>query len=189
MNLQYVKNAYIDFDGTLVDSNGCWKAAYIRLCKRKNIEYSEEIIKLFEKVNFNEWLGCIFKQVDNLSENEFLEFSILEYLNREPKREVVEFINELPTRCKLIVITKEPAELVSRWLNHYNLNIFDGIVTERDNREKVEYYRINNLLVIDDNYKNCIAAKNSGATVVGVNDYHSKEQMKKMIDICDFYII
>lgn len=187
MILTHIKTALVDFDGTLIDSNGCWIEAYLLLCERKKQQPSVSTIDSFDKCIFAEWQGLINSQLGECA-NELLACAKLAYVKHAPKELVLSTVHSLPIGSKISIITREPGELVRYWLLHYNINIFDEIITVGDERKNTAYYSQPSLLLIDDNYKHCIAAKLANATVIGVNDHHTEEKKAQMIEICDLYI-
>ncbi len=187
MILTHIKTALVDFDGTLVDSNGCWIKAYLLLCERKKHQPSTATIDSFDKCTFAEWQKLINSKLGEC-DNELLECAKLAYVKRVPKKLILSTVHSLPIGSKISIITREPSELVRHWLSHYNINIFDEIITVGDERKDEAYYSQPLLLLIDDNYKHCIAAKLANATVIGVNDHHTEERKAQMREICDLYI-
>ena len=183
----HIKTTLVDFDGTLIDSNGCWIEAYLLLCERKKQQPSVSTIDSFDKCTFAEWQGLINSQLGECA-NELLECAKLAYVKHAPKELVLSTVRSLPIGSKITIITREPSELVRHWLSHYNINIFDEIITVGDERKDEAYYSQPLLLLIDDNYKHCIAAKLTNATVIGVNDHHTEERKAQMREICDLYI-
>lgn len=182
-----VKTALVDFDGTLIDSTECWTDAYKLLCEHCHAEPSADTVRLFDEVAFEEWQNVVFKQL-GCDDKDLLEFAKIAYAKRSPNKSVLAVLELLPCDCTATVITKEPKELVEFWLAHYGIVGLDGIVTVGDERKNAEYYATDNLLLIDDNYKHCIAAKAAGAVVIGVNARHTDEQAKAMRNLCDAYI-
>ena len=157
------------------------------MCERKKQQPSVSIIDSFDKCIFAEWQGLINSQLGECA-NELLACAKLAYVKHAPKELVLSTVHSLPIGSKISIITREPGELVRYWLLHYNINIFDEIITVGDERTNTAYYSQPSLLLIDDNYKHCIAAKLANATVIGVNDHHTEEKKAQMIEICDLYI-
>lgn len=187
MILTRIKTALVDFDGTLVDSNGCWIEAYQLLCEQQKVQPSTKIINAFAEITFGKWQDLISEQ-HGKCDDELLDCAKLTYAKRTPKESVLSIVRSLSAGCKISVITREPSELVRNWLAHYNIGVFSEVITSGDERKDAAYYAQPQLLLIDDNYKHCVAAKNAVATVIGVNDYHTEERKAQMREICDLYI-
>ena len=187
MILTHIKTALVDFDGTLVDSNGCWIEAYQLLCEQQKVQPSATIINAFVEITFSEWQKLISEQLGKC-DNELLNCAKLTYANRTPKEAVLSVVHSLSTGCKISIITREPSELAHNWLAHYNIGAFSEVITSGEERKDKAYYSQPSLLLIDDNYKHCMAAKLANATVIGVNDHHTEERKAQMREICDLYI-
>ena len=187
MILTHIKTVLVDFDGTLIDSNGCWIEAYQLLCEQRKTQPSAKIINVFAEITFDKWQDLISEQLGKC-DDELLDCAKLTYAKRTPKEAVLSVVHSLPVGCKMSVITREPSELVRNWLAHYNICVFSEVFTSGDERKDLAYYSQPQLLLIDDNYKHCVAAKNADATVIGVNDYHTEERKAQMREICDLYI-
>ena len=187
MTLGNIKIAWVDFDGTLLDSHGCWTEAYGLLCEQCSARPEPDVIRLFDEIPFENWQTLVCKQL-GCGTQELLKFAELSYSRRAPNKSVLSVIESLPRDCMITVITKEPKELVEFWLSHHRISIFAGVATVGNERKNADYYAVENLLLIDDNYKHCQAAKIAGAFVVGVNSHHNDEQAKTMRSLCDFYI-
>ena len=52
----HIKTTLVDFDGTLIDSNGCWIEAYLLLCERKKQQPSVSTIDSFDKCIFGRYM-------------------------------------------------------------------------------------------------------------------------------------
>ena len=187
MILTHIKTVLVDFDGTLIDSNGCWIEAYQLLCERKKQQPAATTLDSFDKWTFADWQELITSHLGECA-NELLECAKLAYVKRAPKELVLSTVRSLPINSKISIITREPSELVRYWISHYNINIFNEIITVGDERKDKAYYSQPSLLLIDDNYKHCMAAKLANATVIGVNDHHTEERKAQMREICDLYI-
>lgn len=187
MSLGNIKIAWVDFDGTLLDSHECWTEAYGLMCESRSVQPEPDVIGMFDEIPFESWQKLVCKRFGSCSE-ELLKFAQLSYSRRAPNKSVLSVIQSLPRDCIVTVITKEPKELAEFWLSCHDLTLFAGVVTVGDERRNPDYYAVENLLLIDDNYKHCQAAKAAGAFVVGVNSYHIDEQAKIMRSLCDIYI-
>ena len=59
MILTHIKTVLVDFDGTLIDSNGCWIEAYQLLCEQRKTQPSAKIINVFAEITFDKWQDLI----------------------------------------------------------------------------------------------------------------------------------
>lgn len=187
MILTHIKTALVDFDGTLVDSNDCWVEAYQLLCKQRKVQPSTKIINAFSEITFDKWQDLILEQFGKCNE-ELLDCAKLTYAQRTPKESVLSVVRSLSAGCKISIITREPNELVRNWLAHYTIGVFREVITSGDERKDVTYYAQPQLLLIDDNYKHCMAAKLANTTVIGINDHHTEKEKAQMRKVCDLYI-
>lgn len=187
MKFTHIKTAFVDLDGTLLDSRGCWQEAYCLACEKLEMTPLQNILDMFDDIPFTEWQEFIFKQLGNC-EKLLVECAKDTYVKRKPKENVVTVIYALPETCRIFLLTREPENLALHWLKHYKINVFDRVITVGDEREKTEYYAHPSLLLLDDNYKHCMAAKKANALVIGVNDYHTDKRKMQMQNICDLYI-
>ncbi len=185
-----IKKVMVDFDGTLVDSKHCWVEIYRLLYVKNGVSFPVELEKKYGLQPFETWSSIVEDALQK--ECQFTEEDIIScakeiYRKCKPKQKIMTMLGET-AECDIEIITMEPCEIVEDWLKHYNITIFDRVTTVRENRENPEFYKENGLLLIDDNYRHCKAAKTAGATVIGVEDYHNEEQKKQMREICDFYM-
>ncbi len=187
MILSDIKIAYVDFDGTLVDSENCWLEAYTLACKEKDMLPFPHIITAFDQISFEEWQRLVEEQLGN-GDNTLFECGKLVYTERTPKESVMSIVRALPDNCVKLIITREPSELVWYWLKHNHITNFEDVITTGDERAFTDYYKHRGLLLIDDNYKHCKAAKAANAIVVGVNDHHTTEGKSRMRSVCDCYL-
>ena len=186
MTFTHIKNAFVDLDGTMLDSEGCWLEAYRLACERSAVPVLPHILQSFGKLSFSEWSKLVAEQPGIFGE--LTEYAKEVYTQRLPKKAVMDIVYALPDGCKRTVITREPCDLVRHWLKHSGITVFDEVITAGDGRMTKEFYAVPSLLLIDDNYKHCSVAKAAGATVIGVNDHHSYEQKKLMRAVCDLYL-
>ncbi len=187
MNLSHIRFALVDFDGTMLDSTGCWIEAYQLLCEKKNVNPSQKVIDSFNLVDYSKWQELIFMQVGECNA-ELTECAKITYAKRTPKQAVLEVLNALSNDCTISIISNEPSELIEHWLAVRKLKIFSSINSVVGERDNPAFYKINGLLLVDDNYKHCLAARLANATVIGVNDYHTEERKTQMRKVCDTYI-
>ncbi len=187
MNYSQIKMALVDFDGTLVDSTGCWVEAYQLLCETKSIQPLKTVIDSFNQIDFTKWQELIFAQVGECND-ELIECAKTTFAKRSPKQQVFAIINSLSNDCHISVISNEPNELIEHWLSAYKFKVFSSINIVLGDRDSPDFYKRGGLLLIDDNYKHCLAAKLANASVIGVNDYHTKERKTQMREVCNMYI-
>lgn len=187
MRLTDARIALVDFDGTLLDSEGCWLEAYTLACEKISVAPLAKIIDAFGQLCFGKWQALIKKQ-HGISDTQITECAKEVYSRRPPKASVLAILNSIPEGCSRSIVTKEPSELVKHWLQRYNVSGFDNIITSANERAEAEYYRKPFLLLIDDNYRHCKAAKEAGALVIGINDHHSNERKMQMKELCDLYL-
>ena len=178
---------FVDFDGTLLDSEGCLVEAYQLLCENKEVSPSTEIMHLFDQITFEQWQNLIFHQLGECSA-ELLNCAKTVYSKRSPNSFVLSILQKLPADCSVRMITKEPVELPEYWLSRWGIKLFAQITTVSDERMNQDFYTGENILLIDDNYNHCSAAKMAGAYVIGVNSHHTEERKSQMREICDLYI-
>lgn len=177
-----VKFVLVDFDGTLVNSKNIWIKAYRLYCKKNQIPFNKQATIIFKEKTFDEWL-----QILNCDYDELLSIAIKLFEKLVPKDIVIEILDNLKDDCKITIISREPIEIIENWVKSWGLYNITNIIIEGDARKSSSYYDVKNLMLIDDNYNNCKAAKLSGAKVIGINDYHSLKNQTKMLKICDKY--
>lgn len=187
MNFIGIKNVYVDLDGTLLDSYGCWAEGYETLCKKHGVIAAANAQRLFDELAFNDWLTAVLSPT-GFGYGELLDCVKLAYAERPPKRAVLSLLESLPADRKAAVVTKEPRELAEFWLFSRGIALFSDIVTADGDRQRPEFYAAKDLLVIDDNYRHCQAAAAAGARVIGVDCRHTAEQARSMRSVCELYI-
>ena len=179
------KNIYVDFDGTLIDSTGCWQEAYMTMCKDKDYSFEPELYELFDNVSFDEWISKLNEKYGYDSFKELFNYSVKSYINRKPKQNVLNTISSIDG--DVYILSREPKELILEWVNHYGLTMIKDIYQFGSERLEESFYKNIDVLV-DDSLKYCIPAHNAGTYVIGVNDHHSKERQEDMKKICDEYL-
>lgn len=179
------KSIYVDFDGTLVDSNGCWQEAYIMMCMDNDYPVEIELYELFNNVSFGEWISTLNDRFGFDTNQTLLDYSIKYYIERKPKAKVIDAINSID--ADVYIVSREPKEIILEWINHYGLSMVKDIYQYGSERLEESFYR-NVDILIDDSLKYCIPAHNAGTYVIGVNDHHSKERQEEMRKVCDKYL-
>ena len=187
----------IDFDGTIVDSNRIWKDVYLEYCLIMKFQPSPKIEELFGQISFDEWLLTI-KDIHNVPDNSIMKKIALKmYYKKEPQKGFADFIEE-NKKSEIIVVSRENADLINNYLNHNKIYSIQSIFQDRSNdRNGTIFYKeiaiknrchISDVLVIDDSLSHCVAAKMSGAYVIGINDHHTNERQEQMKMVCDMYV-
>ena len=192
----------MDFDGTIVDSNGIWVSIYKEYCASNSVQLSEEICKSFGCIPFADWIAKI-KSFHNISLDntsylyDIHEVAVKLYCSLTPKHGFKRFVSSHKQDC-IIIISKEDSSLISFYLQRKRIKNVHSIIQDKYNyRSSNQFYedianksgyRVNEILLIDDSLAHCTTAKESGALVVGINDYHSIERQRQMRLVCDLYV-
>lgn len=203
-----MKCAIFDFDGTLFDSLTAWKDLDVEYLKRYDIVPSTDIRQKIYTLSLHE-SATLFKNTYNLKDEvskiveDFYQIVGERYKTLIiPKEGVIEFLQELKdNNIKMCVATLSSKKNVENALNHFSaLKYFEFIVGSEDinvsktnpdmfrycaNKLNVEPSKI---YVFEDSLFAMKTAKNEGFKVVGVYDEHSKDDIKEVKNICDFYI-
>lgn len=179
-----MKKIFVDFDGTLVDSSGCWQEAYRLMCKDKNYVFEMNIFVAFSKISFMEWKKIISARYNIDASKEIMEYVMKLYCEKKPNKKVLEYLNS--TKGEITLITREDKCLVESWLKFHHISCVKNIVTLGEERQNQSFYD-ENIILIDDSLKYCKPAREAGAYVIGINDHHTFKRQKEMKEICNEY--
>lgn len=192
----------LDFDGTIIASEGIWERIYQKYCQIKNIQSLMWIEELFGNIAFDDWLSKIIDAHHiSLEYDQFLHevynIAISCYCEKEPVLGFKEFADRHISDC-LIVVSKEEPILIDAYLKHFGIqNVVTILQDTNDCRNNCFFYKdiikkygfsIMETIFIDDSLSHCCSAKESGVYVVGINDCHPSERQKQMMSVCDMYV-
>lgn len=202
-----MKTYLFDFDGTLVDSMPTYVSAMLRILDENNIPYNDDIVKTITplgvlgtaKYFISIGLDLSLEEIVNLMKNYMLE----EYLYNIPaKKNVVSVLKELKSRGSCLnVLTASPHITLDACLKRLGIyDLFTNVWSCDDfntTKSDPEIYKmaaqkigekVENILFLDDNFNADKTAKSAGMKVCGVYDESSKDYIKEIKDICDYYI-
>ena len=197
---QRIKLIISDFDGTILDSSNVWQEVYCKFCKVENLPYSEKVLSFN---NYNDWIDEIiytYKLTSKANfQKTFNKIAVEVYCQISPRNGFIEFISNLyDLNIPFFIVSRENTSLLKLWLQNFKITkITDVFNVDSAKRSNSHYYKYiaekynlktEEMVVIDDSLKHCIAAKNAGTFVVGFNDNHSVKRQTEMKNITDLYI-
>ena len=194
----------LDFDGTILDSSRAWFEVYQSYCKNNNLTISEQIKQNQYNFSYSECFEAI-KSTNNTTQLSKSQITSLNELAKEvynkisPKVGFVEFVRvKQALKSKTIIISREEPDLIRSYLNQRQIFEISKVFQDcSNNRMSANFYndlskmyscKTQNITLIDDSLSHCIAAKEAGVFVVGVNDNHSIDRVNQMKMICEMYI-
>jgi beta-phosphoglucomutase-like phosphatase (HAD superfamily) len=192
----------LDFDGTIIASEGIWKRIYKMYCQNNKFRYLKWIDALFGNIAFDDWISQIKNAHQTSIEydkflHEVYNIAISCYCEKEPVLGFKQFADKHISDC-MIVVSKEEPFLIDAYLKHYGIkNAVTILQDANDLRHNCFFYKnianrngfsIEKTIFIDDSLSHCCSAKESGVYVVGINDSHSSERQKQMMSVCDIYV-
>lgn len=195
-----------DFDGTLVDSMSVWAGAHIKLMKKHNIDYPENLIEIITPMGGEAAAKyCISIGLDMTVEemHEYYHNAVgSEYENTIPaKKNVIETLKKLKEQGhNLNVLTASPHPHLDPCLKRLGvIDLFDNLWTVEDigPKNEVETYRIvaeklgkelSDCYFADDNFVAVSTAKKAGMKTIGVYDESSAEFVDQIKEVVDKYV-
>lgn len=192
-----------DFDGTIVASDGIWNEVYLQFCALKKTQSLESVAELLGRIPFEDWILSI-RNVHCASDSYHAVLSGMNdlatslYCRQRPNEGFVDFLETHPD-YRIIVVSRESPRLIDTYLRHWGIiDIVHSISQDEDNgRLNIRFFKrcaadfgcdVSDVVYIDDSLAHCVAAKASGAFVVGYNDGHTLVRQKQMRSICDKYV-
>ena len=202
-----MKHYLFDFDGTLVDSMPTYASCMLRILDEHNIPYDEDIVKIITPLGLVKTAEYFIGMGLDKPREEIVKlmgkYMLEEYMYRIPaKNNVKNTLLELQKRgASLHVLTASPHITLDPCLKRLNLfDLFDHVWSCDDfNTTKADpdIYRkvaeeigvpVEEVLFLDDNLNADKTAKSTGMKVCGVYDESSKEYVKEMKIVTDYYI-
>lgn len=195
-----IRAAFIDFDGTLVDTINVYKEVNKIAFKEKfNIEVKDEdfldfgsdpkdmIERIFIKYNIETNLGEFLRYRDSLFLNNIDKIKM-----HKGAKELILFLKE--NKIKIGIVTSSSKEIVNKILTNIGiLNLFDIIVAREDVKNTkpdpegyIKAYKSLNILphecfAIEDSVYGVLAAKRAGIKVFAVlTGSNNRNQLKNM---------
>lgn len=188
----------LDFDGTILDSSGLWQQAYLDWCSQTGYDPIHS-----SPDNYEEWTGLLYKahgiQISESSfRNKLRGIALKLYAKTPPRFEFDRFVETCTeSGIQIMIVSREDEGFVKAYLESFEIEGVEEIVQDKgDMRSQGVFYRqlsssrncdTESVVLVDDSLSHCIAAKNAGATVVGINDGHSPERIADMKKVCDLY--
>ncbi|QAT41467.1 HAD family phosphatase [Clostridium sp. JN-9] len=203
-----IKGAIFDMDGTIIDSMWVWSRIDRDYLKKRGTEVPEDLYDNIGHLSFNE-TAEYFKDRFNISDSveniqeEWNRMAFDEYSkNVKLKPGVKKFLNILKAKnIKISVASSNSLTLIEAALKSNDVyNLFDSITTTDEVKRNKNFPDVYLLaakklglapyecVVFEDILPAIIGAKASGAKVIGVHDFYSKNQMKDIIEKADSYI-
>ncbi|MDF2881192.1 MAG: family hydrolase [Clostridiaceae bacterium] len=206
--LDNIKGAIFDMDGTIIDSMWVWSRIDMDYLEKRGTKVPSDLYDNIGHLSFNE-TAKYFKDRFNLSESiediqqEWNHMAFNEYSNNvKLKPGVKKFLNILKAKkIKISLATSNSLTLIEAVLKNNDVyHLFDSITTTDEverNKNFPDIYLLaakklglapNECIVFEDILPAIIGAKASGAKVIGVHDFYSKNQMKDIMEKADSYI-
>lgn len=203
-----IKGAIFDMDGTIIDSMWVWNRIDMDYLKRRGTDVPPDLLENIGHLSFNE-TAKYFKDRFNLSESiediqkEWNDMAFNEYSNNVTlKPGVKKFLNILKTKkVKISLATSNSLPLIEAVLKNNGIYKFFDSITTTDEVERgknfPDIYLLaakkiglapNECIIFEDILPAIIGAKASGAKVIGVHDFYSKNQMNDIMEKADSYI-
>lgn len=192
----------MDFDGTIVASDGVWDDVYLEYCALKDTQPLESLIGLRGRAPFENWILSI-RNGHNASDDyqtvlsDMYDVAARLYCSIRPKDGFASFI-EAHKNDEILIASREEVRLIDSYLTYWEVNKVFSIQQDKDNgRVNALFYErcavnagceVSDLVCVDDSLEHCVAAKACGAFVVGVNDGHTMSRQMQMRPVCDLYI-
>ncbi len=192
----------MDFDGTVVASDGIWSDVYIEYCAFKRMQPLETVTRLQGCVPFDDWILSIKEghKITNSSQtvlSDMYDVATGLYCKKRPNDGFADFL-EVHKEDEIMIVSNEETRLIDSYLKHWGVDLVSSIFQDKDNgRLNTAFYKrcaysagcdVAEMIYIDDSLSHCVAAKASGAFVVGFNDGHTENRQMQMKSICDKYI-
>lgn len=200
---------FFDLDGTLLESNGLWLNIDQRFLKARGItEVPEDYIEYVsnhvapsgakytkERFGFPESAEEILAEWQAMASQAYRE----ELPLRKGAKELLQALHKqgtpmsivtacIPELCHLAINRHE----IGGYFTHIHTAIDLGI-DKRDKRlfsmvAEREGKRPEECILVDDAIDYCTAAKESGFTVFGIHDPHTKQEERSLDQICDLFV-
>ncbi len=202
-----IKNYLFDFDGTLVDSMPTYVSSMLRILDENNISYDREIVKIITPLGMIGTAEYFIQMGIGLTKEEIIllmkKYMLEAYLYHIPaKKNVISVLKKLKEEgFNLNVLTASPHVTLDACLKRLGIyDLFTNVWSCDDfNTTKAdpEIYKmaaekigekVEDILFLDDNLNADKTAKSAGMMVCGVYDDSSKDYIKEMKEITDYYI-
>lgn len=192
----------MDFDGTIVASDGIWDDVYLEYCALKNTQPLESVVGSRGRIPFENWILSIRNGHDDIEDyqtvlSDMYDVATRLYCTIRPNDGFATFL-DAHENDEILIVSREEARLIDYYLTYWEVNKVSSIQQDNNNgRLSTHFYEkcavnagceVSDLVYVDDSLAHCVAAKASGAFVVGVNDRHTLCQQMQMRSICDLYI-
>ncbi|GIJ94083.1 phosphoglycolate phosphatase [Capnocytophaga stomatis] len=193
----------LDFDGTILDSSKAWFDIYQEYCKKYNITISNKANRKKCDFSYSDCIEEIKSTILSSQYSKLLDASLNEiakniYKKINPREGFIKFLkNRHNLSSKIIIISKEEPALIKSYLKHHKIFEVSEVFQDHNNdRNKVIFYinlskkyncNIHNITLVDDSYLHCVAGKQAGVFVIGINDNHSIDRQNQMNSVCDIY--
>lgn len=204
-----MKKTYLfDFDGTLVDSMPTFVSAMLRILDENHISYTKDITKTITPLGLNGTAEYYITELGlNMPKEQLIalmkQYMQDAYFHTIPaKPNVPKVLKELKAQgASLNVLTASPHVTLDACLKRLDLwALFDNIWSCDDfNTTKADPHiyvmaaekmqtTVENVLFLDDNLHADTTAKAAGMQVCGVYDESSKDSVKEIKSVADYYI-
>ncbi len=208
LNINDIKGAVFDLDGTILNSMYIWDEIGVRYLQKLGIEPDDEFKKSFKTLslrqaaeyyrkyfNIDISMEEIIDGVNKMVENFYFE----EVLKKDNVENVLELLKN--NGVKMCIATATDKYLVEKALERNGiLHYFSEIhtcATVNAGKDEAKIYDvaremlgtpIENTLVFEDALYAIKTAKCAGYKVVGIEDVSAKEDREEIKEICDIYV-
>lgn len=203
-----IKGAIFDMDGTIIDSMWVWSRIDKDYLKKRGTEVPSDLYDNIGHLSFNEtaeYFKARFNLPDSVEDiqEEWNRMAFNEYSNNvKLKPGVKKFLTILKAKnIRISLATSNSLTLIEAALKNNDVyDLFDSITTTDEvkrNKNFPDIYLLaakklglapNQCIVFEDILPAVIGAKASGAKVIGVHDFYSRDQMKDIMEKADRYI-
>jgi phosphoglycolate phosphatase len=180
-----------DFDGVIVNSLEVWRDAFISACDHhgcESVTTQEDFLNLFESNIFD---GLKKAGIEENKIPSIRKKLAEEYLENSHKVELFEGVKEmletLAADHKIFIVTSNFSDIVERFLDSYNIKIFEEVLgsdKERSKVKKIELIKINfsdlTPLYVGDTKGDMIEGALAGVKTIAVTwGWHDRKKLKE----------